>query len=287
MILRFQLNAQPSARTAAFALVLFAPFVLITAVCVPVVQATPATTGTATASVPWEEAIGLQAMADGVIDPDARLFDSPDYQRQLLLSGPEEGGFVLVLREQTVLRLPAEAVAWSANGELRPDLAKAVPAGEFEVVEGEMSFEADDRLWLIRPQPPMVGEVSFAELKKNKPDYLHLASKVVPDAAAVKTLQSVQGETKIVAFFGTWCLICKKHLPAFLKTIETVNNPKISVEYYGVTEDHLEPRSALERYQVSATPSFVVLQGGKEIGRITEEPHESMAEDLAFILAGK
>lgn len=237
---------------------------------------------------PWEEAIGLQAMFDGAIDPDARLFDSPDYQSQLLVAGPEEDAFLLSLRDQSVLRLPAAAIAWNGDGLPLPDLAKGVAAGEFHVVEGEMSFEDDAHaLWLVRPQPPMIGPVSAADLKKNKPDYLHLASKMTPDPKAVQTLQAVKGETRIVAFFGTWCLICKKHLPAFIKTIETVNNPRISVEYYGVTEDHLEPKAALETYQVSATPSFVVLQGGKEIGRITEEPDESIAEDLAFILAGR
>jgi len=244
--------------------------------------------GPAGASRPWEEAIGLQAMFDGAIDPDARLFDSPDYQSQLLVAGPQEDAFLLSLRDQSVLRLPAAAIAWNGDGLPLPDLAKGVAAGEFHVVEGEMSFEDDAHaLWLVRPQPPMVGPVSAAELQQNKPDYPHPAAHMTPDPKAVQTLQAVKGETQIVAFFGTWCLICKKHLPAFLKTMEMVNNPKITVEYYGVTEDHLEPKAVLEKYQVSATPSFVVLQGGKEIGRITEEPDESIAEDLAFILAGR
>jgi thiol-disulfide isomerase/thioredoxin len=133
----------------------------------------------------------------------------------------------------------------------------------------------------------MVGPVTPEALRRDKPEYFHAASKYVPAAADVKVLQAVTGETKIVVFFGTWCLICKHYLPHLLKTVEAAANPRITLEYVGVTEDHREPADLLKRYGVNATPTFVVLQGGKEIGRITEEPDDSVEADLAAILGGR
>jgi thiol-disulfide isomerase/thioredoxin len=246
------------------------------------------TIGATTAeSTGWDESMGLQAFREDSVDPDARLFDSPDYQQQLLVPGPGEECFLLLLKDRTVRRLPAGALAWSKGDRPSPDPTQGEAVGEFTLLSGIVEFEAGDAHWSIRPQPALVGVVTAESLRKEKPEYFHAAAKYVPDAAAVKTLRAVQGETKIIAFFGTWCLICKHYLPHLLKTMEAAANAKISVEYVGVTEDHAEPAEILKKYQVDTTPVFVVLQGGREIGRITEEPDDSVEKDLALILGGR
>jgi thiol-disulfide isomerase/thioredoxin len=242
--------------------------------------------GNPSRAVPWEESMGLQAVADDTVDADARIFDSPDYQRQLLLPGPAEDGFVLELKDRTVRRLPAVAIDWTPEGLPVPDLAKGVDAGGFFLLEGIVEFEAD-AVWSIRPQPALVGAVTFDELRRQKPEYFHAAAKYRPDSTAVRTLRAVTGETRIVVFFGTWCLICKQYLPHFLRTLEAAANPRISAEYVGVTEDHRQPAELLEKHGVETTPTILVLQGGREIGRITEEPDDSVELDLALILGGR
>ncbi len=234
----------------------------------------------------WDEAMGLQVFADDAVDPDARIFDAPDYQHQLLVPGPEEDAFLLGIRDGSVRLLPASAIEWNEQKLPAPDVAKATAAGSFTSLDGVIEFERE-AYWSIRPQPPLEGPVSIEQLRKEKPEYFHAASKYQPDPEAVKSLSSVRGETRIVVFFGTWCLLCKEYLPHLLKTLEAAGNPKITVEYIGTSEDHQRPADLLKKYHADATPTFLVLQGGKEVGRIVEEPDDTVERDLALILSGR
>ncbi len=236
------------------------------------------------AGEPWDEAAGLQVLADDAVDAKARIFDSPDYQTQLIVPGTGESAFVLGLKTQTLRLLPGKSIFWTAEDKPVPNLADAVSSGPFMKQGDVVSFTANDASWQVQPEPPLVGPVSLEKLEEAKPDYVYAASRYTPDAASVQALRKLGTDTQVVIFFGTWCTYCKHWLPRFLKTLETVNNPKLTAEFYGMSEDQVEPRDAISKYRVTATPTFIVLQGGKEVGRVQEEPQESMEADLARIL---
>ena len=234
----------------------------------------------------WEEALGLEAVVGDSVDALARIFDSPDYQRQLLLPGGGDWAFLLGLKDQVVKVLPRAAVAWSAEELAVPDLTRGKDGGKLAKLAGEVTFEAGGGSWTVRPAPPLVGPITLEALRKAKPDYVRLADKYTPDPGAVKSIASAQ-DTRIVVFFGSWCLLCKKAVPHLLKTIEAAKNPGLALEFYGVTEDHKEPKDPIAKYSISTTPVFIIIRGGKEIGRITEKPDVSVEKDLALILAAK
>jgi thiol-disulfide isomerase/thioredoxin len=234
----------------------------------------------------WEESLGLEAVVDDSVDALARIFDSPDYQRQLLVPGSGGQAFLLGLKDQSVRALPLAAVAWTAGEQALPDPAQGKDGGRLAKLAGEVTFDAGGASWTIRPAPPMVGAITLEALRKAKPDYLRLAGKYTPDAGAVKSIAAAR-EAKIVVFFGNWCHLCKKAVPQLLKTVEAAKNPGLGLEFYGVTEDHLEPKDPIAKYSISTTPVFVIIRGGKEIGRITEKPDVSVEKDLALILAAK
>jgi thioredoxin 1 len=233
----------------------------------------------------WEESLGLQAVVDDSVDALARIYDSPDYQRQLLVPGKGDQAFLLGLKDRTVSVLPLASVAWTAEEGAVPDPARGKGAGTLAKVAGEVTFEAGASSWTIRPAPPLVGAITPEALRKAKPDYVRLAGKYTPDAGAVKSIAAAK-EAKIVVFFGSWCHLCKKSLPHLLKTLDAAKNPSLTLEIYGVTEDHLQPKDPIMKYSISTTPTFIVMRGGKEIGRITEKPDVSEEKDLALILAG-
>ena len=220
------------------------------------------------------------------MDPLARIFDSPDYQRQLLVPGSGDQAYLLGLKDQVVKVLPRAAVAWTAEEQAVPDAAQGKDGGRLAKLAGEVTFDAGGESWTVRPAPPLVGPITLEALRKAKPDYLRLADKYTPDPGAVKSIASAS-QAQIVVFFGTWCLLCKKEVPRLLKTLEAAKNPALAVEFYGVTEDHLEPKDPIAKYSISTTPSFIIIRGGKEIGRITEKPDVSVEKDLALILAAK
>jgi thiol-disulfide isomerase/thioredoxin len=246
----------------------------------------PAPAAAPAAADGWEESLGLEAVAGDSVDALARVFDSPDYQRQLLLPGGGGHAFLLGLKDQVVKVLPRAAVAWTAEDLAVPDVARGKDGGKLAKLAGEVTFDADGESWTIRPAPPLVGPITLEALRKAKPDYVRLADKYTPDPGAVKTIASAR-DTRLVVFFGSWCLLCKKAVPQLLKTIEAAKNPGLALEFYGVTEDHGEPKDPIAKYSISTTPVFVVVRGGKEIGRITEKPDVSVEKDLALILVGK
>lgn len=231
----------------------------------------------------WEEAIGLQVTAGDSIVAEARIFDSPDYQSQLVV-GPDGSGWVLSLVDQGVAVLPAEAISWTEDELPIPDPSASSDGGLFQNDDGILTFAAGDGTWSVRPEPPLIGAVSVEKLRRAKPEYFHAARKYRPDATTVAALRTVERETEISVFFGTWCLYCKKYLPRLLKTIEEAGNPRLHLSFYGVNEDQTEPADALRRLGVSATPTFLILQDGREVGRIEEEPDVSVESDLAYIL---
>jgi len=239
---------------------------------------------TAAGAKPWDEAAGLQTFCADTLDSSARIFDSPDYQRQLVVPGNGASAFVLDLKPKTVQVVPRAALAWDSEDRVIPDLAQAADGGSFERVGDLVLFTAGDVNWKIAPEPPLVGRMSLEDLLQAKPDYAHAAAKYTPDEESVQRLQAVSAPTEIVVFFGTWCSYCKHWLPRFIKTLEVAQNPSITAEFIGMSDDQVEPRDLIGQYNISQTPSFIVLQGGKEIGRIEEKPDVSMEADLAMIL---
>lgn len=250
----------------------------------------PALTGNpsaATTGESWEEVAGLQVLHAEENLSLARIFDSPDFLHQLVVPGAGEEAFVLDLKARSVAALPIAAITWTEDSLPVPDLAQAVDLGAFHNDEGIVSFDGDGGLYTIQPEPPLVGPISMEKFRAAKPDYVHAAAKYAPDAASVEALTKVKSPTRIVVFFGTWCSYCKKWLPHLMKTVEAAQNPALQLEFVGMSEDQSEPADLLREHDISLTPSFVVLQGGKELGRFEEEPLLSVEADLARILKVK
>jgi thioredoxin 1 len=243
-----------------------------------------ATAATPAATQPWDETLGVEAALDGSVDALARVFDSPDYQKQLLVPGSGKEAYVLDLKSRSVAALPVSAVTWNEEDQAVPGGMPGRGAGSLNKLDGVITFEAGGSTWTIRPAPPMVGPITLESLRKAKPDYVALAARYTPDPAAVKTIAAAR-DTRLVVFFGSWCSLCKKYVPRLLKTLEAAKNPNLPVEFCGVTEDHQEPKDMVTKYGISTTPTIIVLRGGKEIGRISENPDESVEADLALILS--
>jgi len=231
----------------------------------------------------WDEAAGLDISVGDSLDPGARIFDSPDYQQQLVV--PSAGGqaFLLGLKTQAVQVIARSAVKWT-DDKPQPDASAGTSGGNFLSDAGIITFTVGDRNWKIAPKPPLVGAVTLDALKTNDPEYAFAAARIQPDPGPIAALKKVSDDTHIVVFFGSWCSNCKHWLPHLLRTLEVVGNPRITTEFYGMSEDQLEPKDPIRQYGVSSTPTIIVLRGGRELGRIVEKPDTSVEGDLARIL---
>ncbi len=216
------------------------------------------------------------------------VFDSADYQHLLLIAPPWPEALVLTLSTGDVHTFPAASVLGEDGRPRRIDPAAGAWVASFTTHgDGRITFGTTDLDYTIEPAAPLVGEVSVQVLFNRQPVYARGAAAYRPDPAMVARLAGIAADVEIVAFFGTWCQVCKKHLPALISTIDHANNPHLQLRPIAVSEDGAEPADWIDACGAGyATPTFVVRIDGEEIGRIEEEPRGSIEANLVQILAG-
>lgn len=238
----------------------------------------------ADAAVRWLENPHMGVQLDGKPSGAARVFDSEDYQRMLLLLAGSPHAFVIDLGSSTVYQTSPDGMKEDAEGALVSEEPPVEYFAALENADGTLSFPDGDSNITLSPLPPLVGKATLERILEVKPAYRYDAGMYKPDPAKIAALKAVAVPTEIHVYFGTWCLSCKKLLPGLIKSIETAANPKISVVYYGVSEDLAEPAKEMAAQSVSKTPTVIVTQNGREIGRIEETAAATVEGDLAAIL---
>ncbi len=104
------------------------------------------------------------------------------------------------------------------------------------------------------------------------------------DREAAGYLDDLREQVTILVFMGSWNVDAQIHVPALFATMKEVENNRITLRIIGLNR-RLEDRDGLaSRYDVTASPTFVVLQGNIEIGRIIEAPSSNPAADIMTIL---
>jgi thiol-disulfide isomerase/thioredoxin len=106
------------------------------------------------------------------------------------------------------------------------------------------------------------------------------------DESFIDTLKAKAGDNlKIDVYLAFWCGDSKRNLPPFLKIIETIDNPKVQVNYYTVKrKPNKETKYFVADLKVERVPTFIFYRDGKEIGRIIENPKNSLEEDFLEII---
>ena len=91
-----------------------------------------------------------------------------------------------------------------------------------------------------------------------------------PDAETVSVLKAKGSQVQFIVFGGTWCEDTQNLLPKFYSLLDAASFPAdqvsvIMVDHHKKSIDHLP-----EDMHLTSTPTFILLKGGKEIGRIVE-----------------
>jgi thiol-disulfide isomerase/thioredoxin len=235
----------------------------------------------------WEQTAGVQLMVGDSLDAGGAVFDAPDYQYALVIPTTEKQAYLLALKTQTVSMLPLDAIAWDTEHRPIPDVDAAEELGLLINEDGIMMFDGATDSYRVQPEPPLVGDISYDKLRAAKPDYVFAAKSYTPDAKAMAALSKVGADTQIELFFGSWCSHCQHWVPRLMRVIDDAKNSHIQVNVHAMSEDQSQPEDSIRQYDVSKTPTFVIVQNGKELGRIEEEPLISVEADLVRILNAK
>ena len=91
-------------------------------------------------------------------------------------------------------------------------------------------------------------------------------------------------EYSLHRFGGTWCGDTKRELPKFFKIMALAKIPAENIELYGVDRSKESGDGIREKYNIVSVPTFILISGGKEIGRIVEYPKNSLELDMVDLL---
>lgn len=130
----------------------------------------------------------------------------------------------------------------------------------------------------------VVGELSSAELLSAYPAFEAEYRAYQPTAAELSAAAKLNG-LKVVVLFGTWCHDSEREVPRLLKLFDLVGLSQDNLQLIGVNQNKQEPSGLYRRLDLRFTPTIILFDGDKELGRIIEKPDNNIAQDLAAILA--
>ena len=85
--------------------------------------------------------------------------------------------------------------------------------------------------------------------------------------------------------FGTWCHDSQREVPRLLKTFDLsgLEVPKLTL--VAVDRKKTDPLGLAKQYGLRYTPTFILLNDGKELGRVIERPKTGLTQDLKALAA--
>jgi thiol-disulfide isomerase/thioredoxin len=90
--------------------------------------------------------------------------------------------------------------------------------------------------------------------------------------------------TEVLVFYGSWCGDSRREVPHFLRIAEVAGIDRRQIVFISVDRSKSDRNGEAAKYNLQRVPTFVLLKGGREIGRIVEAPQTTLEGDLVRIL---
>ncbi len=100
--------------------------------------------------------------------------------------------------------------------------------------------------------------------------YTPNAQYYTPDSSTLKTLKEKGNKVQIIAFGGTWCEDTQGIVPKFYKLTTAAGFSQANITFWGVDRAKTTYGSLTQALGITNVPTFVVMQNGKELGRVVE-----------------
>lgn len=111
------------------------------------------------------------------------------------------------------------------------------------------------------------------------------------DPATVSRLRTGLAGKQIMVFMGTWCGDSRREVPRFFKVMDCCGIDTGSIQLITVAasaEQYKQSPGHEERGRdIFRVPDFIVLDHGRELGRVVESPVTSLEKDLLSIVSGE
>ncbi|TAD83165.1 MAG: thioredoxin [Bacteroidetes bacterium] len=88
--------------------------------------------------------------------------------------------------------------------------------------------------------------------------------------ALAASIAAKASQVELVLFVGTWCHDSQQLLPKYFKTLEAANFPPEKLTIIGVDRSKTTIGNLHKIFGITNIPTLIVMQDGKELGRIVE-----------------
>lgn len=132
----------------------------------------------------------------------------------------------------------------------------------------------------------VVGLIDSQALLTRFPQFNAQYQSYQPTSLELQAIKRIEGKT-LVVLFGTWCHDSEREVPRLLKTLALGHVKLASLQLLAVNPNKQLPGAAQRSYDLRYTPTFILLAGERELGRIIERPTVTLAQDLAALVAGR
>ncbi len=127
-----------------------------------------------------------------------------------------------------------------------------------------------------------IGEVSSKKLMNDHQSFMQSYQAFQLSESDIADVKAWPNDLHIDVYFGTWCHDSQREVPHFLKIL--AEKTELSNRLIGLDYEKSEPNGTAKSHSIKYTPTFVVYQNNKEIGRIVERPKVSLAADISAML---
>ncbi len=117
------------------------------------------------------------------------------------------------------------------------------------------------------------------------PGWRSIYEAYMPEAGLIQALKLVLPGKKAAVYFGCWCDDSKNNVPLFLKIIDVLDEPEFKVDFFAVEKKSQDGQKFYqEDLRIEKVPTFIFYIGDAEIGRIIENPKDSILQDMLQII---
>lgn len=107
-----------------------------------------------------------------------------------------------------------------------------------------------------------------------------------PNPKIMEQLQPKLADITIKVFLGSWCGDSQREIPRFYKLLDAARIPYSRIELISLREDKTGLKGEEKTYNITAVPTFILYQEGKEVGRIVETAYPTLEMNMLNLLTG-
>ncbi|MGJ8680635.1 thioredoxin [Paraglaciecola sp.] len=129
-----------------------------------------------------------------------------------------------------------------------------------------------------------IGEISTKQVLDEFPVFKKTYQSYQPSQKEIAAAKRLTGKS-LVVLFGTWCHDSEREVPRLLKLLHVADVELKSLTMRALNYSKQDPDGLHHTYKLEFTPTIILLEGERELGRIIEAPRITLGQDLANMLA--